>query len=266
MATDTQNRPSQLPPTSQPGPPAIHKSDEVLAGGERKNNPEVEPSLRPDNKAPPRDDGMHDQPSTAVSSTVPTQVGEPGNNTSAGNGEHQPILEQTSPVQGHPVKAGLDKKPLHSHSEVSDHASDPPKLGDTGNRLEKAGRKRELLIAFAFIFVPMAAVAFTLIAFVYYEKDRVHFNRANNGTPELPAFPVPPSNAYYTKLLIGGFLLVSSWGSTAAGIVFAPFMLLFSFVVARELVRRYDPDTPTTKQDEYLLKEILSGSWNGVMQ
>lgn len=168
-------------------------------------------------------------------------------------------------VPGHPAKVRLDEKIPDSHVEESDNASEPPKLGDTGSRLEKAGRKRELLIAFAFIFVPMAAVAFTLIAFVYYEKDRIHFNRESGGTPELPAVPVPPSNSYYTKLLIGAFLLVSSWGSTAAGIVFAPFMLLFSFVVARELVSKYDPDIPTTKQDEYLLKEILSGSWNGVL-
>ena len=266
MATDTQRGPSQLPSMSLPSSPAVNRSDEMLAGGTRKNNPQTTLSSQPDNNPAPRDDRAHDQPSTAVSSTVPSEAVEHGNNNYAGNVEHQPILGQTSAVQGHPTKANLDEKNPHDHAEDSDHASNPPKLGDTGHRLENAGRKRELLIAFAFIFVPMAAVAFTLIAFVYYEKDRVRFNRESNGTPQLPAFPVPPANAYYTKLLIGGFLLVSSWGSTAAGIVFAPFMLLFSFVVARELVKRYDPDIPTTKQDEYLLKEILSGSWNGVMQ
>jgi len=111
----------------------------------------------------------------------------------------------------------------------------------------------------------MSVIAFTLIAFVYYEKDRVRFNRESVGTPELPALPTPPANAYYTTITAGRFLLLSSWASSAAGTVFAPFMLLFSFVAARELARRSERYPSARSHNSDILKEILNGSWIGVL-
>ncbi|MCJ1474293.1 hypothetical protein MMC13_002951 [Lambiella insularis] len=128
----------------------------------------------------------------------------------------------------------------------------------------KHGKKRELLIAFGFIFVPMTVLAIALLIFVHKKSGRVKFNDEDLGTSELPAVPRPPSNAYYTTFGIGSFLLLASWTSTAAGVVLTPFMLLFSFIVAQEIAKHHTQDASIPHHDSHLLREMLSGTWRGI--
>ena len=238
---------SNLPSSEQPTVSPVSVKDDGLG------HPSAEPVVS-------------DRPAVPASSVASPEQGTDQNHNITASTEVPPDAHEPTPaVPSQPTQIEFSKIPQHNETESSEHTSLPAKLGEIGARLDEAARKRELLIAFAFIFVPMSVIAFVLIAFVYYEKDRVHFNREGNGTPELPAFPIPPANAYYTTIGIGGFLLVSSWASTAAGVIFAPFMLLFSFVVARQLTRQYSQNPPPTKHDQYLLREILSGSWQGVL-
>lgn len=111
----------------------------------------------------------------------------------------------------------------------------------------------------------MSVIAFTLIAFVYYEKDRIRFDRESTGIPELPALPVAPGNAYYTTIKAGHFLLFSSGANTAASVVFAPFMLLFSFCSRTRVSRRSDHYPSARSHNSDILQEILNGSWMGVL-
>lgn len=204
-------------------------------------------------------DGHHQ---AGLSAVQPIQVTGNRHDNLIANGAHASL-----PVHSSQGKPGLDNTPVYIEAHRSSLALDPTDLGTLDNTPEQAPRSStlELLAAFGLIFIPMSLVAFALIGFVYYTKDRVRFDRGTNGTLELPASLIPPYDAYYTTLTVGRFLLLASWASTAAGVVVTPFMLLFSFVVARELTRLYRRKLPVRSHESHLLKEILSGSWCGLL-
>ena len=92
-----------------------------------------------------------------------------------------------------------------------------------------------LALAFVVIFIPMASVALLLLGLTNWHRIRV-FDRA---TATLPVTWTPPSDSFYPLVSQGQFSLVASWASTLANIVATPFVFLFSFLVARDLVLTY---------------------------
>ena len=95
-----------------------------------------------------------------------------------------------------------------------------------------------ICLAFSMIFFPMLAVTIALLVLVLWERIRF----SSSGTPDLPTNTTPPAGYYYTLVSAGKFTLVSSWASTVAGTASASFLFLFSFLVARSMVRRSEGD------------------------
>jgi len=209
-----------------------------------------------------RTDGSQARPSAVR----PLQAIEDGHSNLIGNRGHARNPKHILPTHSSLRKPGPNEAEAHTGAHRSILSSDSSE-GNTDKTHEQTPRSRtfELLVAFGLIFIPMSLVAFVLIGFVYYPKDRLRFDRGMNGTLELPATGMPPYDAYYTTLSAGRFLLLASWASTWAGVVVAPFMLLFSFVVARELTRFYRRKPPERDHDSHLLREILGGSWGGLL-
>lgn len=126
-------------------------------------------------------------------------------------------------------------------------------------RINEGERAWDLLLAFPMLFVPMLAMALTLLASVYYTPKRV--KSPDNGTVPLPVDLTSVSNnSYYTMIGPSKFVLVSSWASTAAQFVIPPFMPLFSFFVARETTLQQNKAS-TPKEVPDLLQGLLKGSW-----
>lgn len=62
----------------------------------------------------------------------------------------------------------------------------------------------------------------------------------------------------------GSFLLVGSWASNIAEMVVVPFMVLFSYAVAREILLRSESDYDDSDPRPPLLREIMRGTHAGV--
>ena len=122
-------------------------------------------------------------------------------------------------------------------------------------------RKRDLFFAFIVVSLPTLAVALTLLAFVFNSSERVVLDpRAK--TPRLPFLEHAPTDVYYTTVLPGAFLLLGSWASNVAELVVAPFMVLFSYTVARELLQH--PELPNSEISDArppLLREVMRGAY-----
>ena len=99
-----------------------------------------------------------------------------------------------------------------------------------------ATRKRDLLFAFAIVTPPLLAIALILVGLVFNASDRDTPNQIK-GTPELPVVNYPTSNVLYTGVDPGSFLLVGSWASNFATITIGPFMVIFSYTIAREILQ-----------------------------
>ena len=119
-----------------------------------------------------------------------------------------------------------------------------------------------LCLAFSLVFFPMLAVTFVLLGLVTWAK--VDF--PNPRDANLTVSNQPPTSSYYTLISPGKFALVSSWASTVVGSASAPFLTLFSFLIARSLVRRlgrlvelnegHKDNEPDLIQIQQLLHEI----------
>ena len=140
--------------------------------------------------------------------------------------------------------------------------------GKQNNRKEQApaaprlSRKRDILLAFVIVSLPLLVLAILLLAFIFL-SDREE-PASYTGTWELP-IDFPPSNAFYTRVDLGDFLVVSTWASNVAEIVVAPFMVLFSYAVAREILQH---EARNSRDDggsqPRLLREIMRGAHVGV--
>ena len=59
---------------------------------------------------------------------------------------------------------------------------------------------------------------------------------------------------------MGSFLLIGSWASNIAEMLVAPFMLLFSYAVAREMLQHPTNDSDFRDSRSPLLREMIRGS------
>jgi hypothetical protein len=105
--------------------------------------------------------------------------------------------------------------------EMSGHGKDKKKLT----------RKRDLLLAFTMVFLPMMAIPLILLAFLLYTHKHPILDTV--GSVELPVNYHKSKGSYYTFFSVGVITLVGSWATNAAQFIMAPVMLLFSFLIAR---------------------------------
>ena len=134
------------------------------------------------------------------------------------------------------------------------------------NEAEKAtaprlSRKRDLFLAFTLVSLPLLVIAILLLAFTFhYRENPVSYGEI----PELPFRDKPSTDAYYTTVDPGSFLLVGSWASNVAAIIVAPFMVLFSYAVAREIIQHEKDGHQDSGLRPPLLREIMRGAHVGV--
>lgn len=171
----------------------------------------------------------------------------------------------------------LSSSPSHADEKYSDvHASDSrkhalkPTNSRTANSHADEGKNNALgdiispsglVLLFCLVFLPMLAIPFVLLGLVTWEKQ----DFPNNSTPgfSAPGLQIPnsvPSDSYYTHVSVGKFALVSSWASTIEGHISAPFLILFSFLVAWSLSPQRSGhqllDRGTEPSDENYEKQI----------
>lgn len=126
---------------------------------------------------------------------------------------------------------------------------------DSSRRLT---RKRDLFLAFAIVSLPLLAIALLLIGFIFNTSERQRPDRSVE-TPELPIVYYDTKIAYYTGVNPGPFLLLGSWASNIAEIVVAPFMVIFSYAVAREVLQGSIRHGTTSDIRPPFLSEIIRG-------
>ena len=128
----------------------------------------------------------------------------------------------------------------------------------------RLSRKRDLFIAFVIVSLPLLVISILLLAFIFLSDREKPASYAE--IPALPFFQYPALDAFYTTVDPGSFLLVGSWASNVAEMIVAPFMLLFSYAVAREILQHEksgneDEDEGTRPP---LLRELMRGAHVGV--
>ena len=125
----------------------------------------------------------------------------------------------------------------------------------------RLSRKRDVFLAFVVVSLPLLVIAILLLAFIFLSDRERPATYAN--IPELPFFQNVSLDAFYTKVDPGSFLLVGSWASNIAEMIVAPFMLLFSYAVAREILHATS-DHEDAESRPPLLREIMRGAHVGV--
>ena len=127
----------------------------------------------------------------------------------------------------------------------------------------RLSRKRDLAFAFVVVSLPLLAISLVLLLFVFV----AHRERpAVASDPRLPSLQYFSPWFYYPTTGIGGFLLIGSWASTVAQWVVAPFMVLFSYVVAREILLHSTQEDQSADIYPAHLREIMRGSYTSVWQ
>ena len=137
------------------------------------------------------------------------------------------------------------------------------KQGDHGKQAStpRLSRKRDLWLAFVIVSLPLLVISILLLAFTFHDREKPPLYPED---PRLP-FSNPPSlHPFYTNVAPGSFLLVASWASNIAGFVIAPFMVLFSYAVAREIILHPTGDYEDAQSQPPLLREIMRGAHVGV--
>ncbi|KAF2729659.1 hypothetical protein EJ04DRAFT_568418 [Polyplosphaeria fusca] len=119
--------------------------------------------------------------------------------------------------------------------------------------------------AFLITFVPLITVAILLSLFVVSPMWGVE-----NPSEQNAALPVEPLNnaVFYTTVLSSNVILTSSSASNIAQFASAPFMLLFSFLIACELAKRRQVEerntTRSLQSDKLSLwKWVIHRFWSG---
>ncbi len=126
----------------------------------------------------------------------------------------------------------------------------------------RLSRKRDLFIAFVVVSLPLLVISILLLAFIFLSDRERPASYAE--IPALPFFQYPALDAFYTTVDPGSFLLVGSWASNVAEMVVAPFMLLFSYAVAREILQHKKSDHEDEETRPPLLRELMRGAHVGV--
>ena len=120
-------------------------------------------------------------------------------------------------------------------------------------------RKRDLFLAFGIVSLPLLIISLILIGLVFNTSERVKPD-PSIGRWELPVVQYDTATAYYTGIRPGSFLLLGSWASNIAEIVVAPFMLIFSYAVAREVVHGSVKEDTISELRLPFLSEMIRGS------
>lgn len=127
----------------------------------------------------------------------------------------------------------------------------------------RLSRKRDILLAFVIVSLPLLVISILLLAFIFLSDRERPASYAE--IPVLPFLDYPSPHAFYTKVEPGSFLLVGSWASNIAEMVVAPFMVLFSYAVAREiLLHATSDDEEEAGSRPPLLREIMRGAHVGI--
>ena len=141
---------------------------------------------------------------------------------------------------------------LRRSNRQNDHKDSTPRLS----------RKRDIFLSFVIVSLPLLVISILLLAFIFLSYRERPASYAE--IPELPFFEHPSSDAFYTTVSLGSFLLVGSWASNIAEIVVAPFMVLFSYAVAREILQHPSNDHDEAGSRPPLLREIMRGAHVGL--
>ena len=131
-----------------------------------------------------------------------------------------------------------------------------------GTPILHLGGKWEIILAFLFVSLPLLLIALLLIGFVFNASDREKPSDLSIGTPDLPIVQYDTTNAYYTGIKPGSFLLLGSWASNIAEIVVAPFMVIFSYAVAHEIIQNSLKNDVKPDIDQPLLSDIMRGGYS----
>jgi len=83
------------------------------------------------------------------------------------------------------------------------------------DRTPRLNRKRDLLLAFATVSLPLLIIALILVSFVFNVSARERPDLFV-GTSELPVTLYDTATASYTGISPGSFLLLGSWASNIA--------------------------------------------------
>ena len=126
----------------------------------------------------------------------------------------------------------------------------------------RLSRKRDLFLAFFIVSLPLLVISILLLSFIFLSDREIPASYAS--IPELPFFEYPPLDAFYTRKDTGDFLLLGSWASNVAEMVVAPFMVLFSYTLAREILQRSKNGHEDSDSRPPLLREIMRGTHVGV--
>lgn len=103
----------------------------------------------------------------------------------------------------------------------------------------------KIALAFSTVFFPLVLVATLLCLYVTIPIWTIHNPPEENA--DLPILPLDDS-AFYTAIMQKKVVLTSSWASNIGSMAAAPFLLLFSFLVALELADQHqgtDQDVTT---------------------
>lgn len=130
---------------------------------------------------------------------------------------------------------------------------------DKGKTL-RLTRKRDVLLAFTTVSLPLLAIALILIGLIFNASERERPD-LSVGTDQLPIIPYDTSGLYYTGTSPGSFLLLGSWASNIATICVAPFMIIFSYAVAREILQESTKDRTMSNSHPTYLKEMMRGDY-----
>ena len=144
---------------------------------------------------------------------------------------------------------------LRRSNKQNDHTikeDSPPRLS----------RKRDLFLSFVIVSLPLLVISILLLAFIFLSDREIP--ASYTAIPVLPFLEYPSLDAFYTSVSPGSFLLVGSWASNIAEIVVAPFMVLFSYAVAREILRHPSSDHDEAELRPPLLREIIRGAHVGL--
>ena len=146
----------------------------------------------------------------------------------------------------------LDTTPAFSRKSGhhGEHASTP-----------RLSRKRDLWLAFVIVSLPLLVISILLLAFTFHDREKPLLYQEDL---RLPFLNRPSLQPFYTNVASGSFLLVASWASNIAGFVIAPFMVLFSYAVARRILLHPTGDYEHAQSQHPLLREIMRGANVGV--
>jgi hypothetical protein len=141
----------------------------------------------------------------------------------------------------------------------------------TGDEVHERSPLSHLAIAFLVVFLPLLAIPIFLCAFITYWG--VDLASASESCHELHGNENDNGSYYYTVIALQYVVSTSSWSSNVAQFATAPFLFLFSFMVASRFIPHREPNSDTTSiraTDTYNetrpVRKLLAGRPDSVRQ